>query len=214
MVLIGKDGLSQVAPRDDQNYNYHYRVGNYTKVGLGMIIRFEDIIPGEIFFGAGFLYEKTKFDINKWSGDQVASYSGEVSRFGFSAKIGTVISGREDQAWLKKTEVLASGEYFLKPDIDGVCLNYGAELNANLVSLFEISKFYVSPVVGVAVRENPMFSLGISPIVSGGIAISSKNIRADLLKITYQRRIYGQSSVPYSGIDGIFFSINLGAFLD
>ncbi|PKM91391.1 hypothetical protein CVU82_02225 [Candidatus Falkowbacteria bacterium HGW-Falkowbacteria-1] len=214
LFLMGKDGLSQVLPREDQGYNYHYRVGTYSKIGLGMIARFEDLIPGEVSIGAGVLYEKSKFDINKWSGDQIISYSDDISRFGFSAKLGVVVSGREDQAWLKKTEVSAFGEYFLKPDVDGLCFDYGAELNINLVSLFEISKFYVAPVLGAAIRENPMFSLGISPIISGGIAISSKNIRADLFKLTYQRRIYWQSSVPYSGIDGIFFSVNLGAFLD
>lgn len=213
LFLTGRDGLSQVLPRADQSYDYHYRIGSYNKAGMGMVIRFEDIIPGEVFFGTGLLYEKTKIDISK-SGEQATSYSEEISRFGFSAKLGVVISGREEQSWLKKAEFLAFGEYFYKPDIDGLHLNYGAELNVNLLSLFEVGKFYVTPVVGASVRENPMFSLGTSPIISGGIAISSKNIRSDLLKITYQRRVYWQSSVPYLGIDGVFFSFNLGAFLD
>lgn len=194
---------------------YDYRTLELYRGGMFLNFAFDELIFGaELHLGGGITYEKGKLNwMYRNLGDaRNTSLESNISRFGLGLNPRFVFSRPEDVSFLPKVDLSGGLTYWLKPDADNDCFSYNVDLSLNIFKMINLGNFYISPVIGGSIRENDPVSIGTSPVVSGGLVISANYIRADLIKIVYQRRVYGQTAVPYSGIDGIFFSVNIGAF--
>ena len=196
--------------------SYHSRYGDYAKTKLGLAFANSEALPnGDLYSNIYLVYEKNKYNYDySESLNNYLRFSDTTSRVGVSLNIGSTF-GRfmPYSKWFKKTEISAFGELYSKVDFDHSRIAYGGDVNVNIFSILGEKDFYLSPNIGVSIIEQPMYSLGVSPIISVGLNVSSTWSKKDLLKVHYQYRVYRQSSVPYNGIDGVYFSVNLGAFL-
>jgi hypothetical protein len=194
---------------------HHYRAGVYNKTKLGLILADSKTLSnGDLYTKISLTHQKDSYNYIYEEVDSYLEFEEESSRVGGSLELGSTFGRLKPYAkWFKKTEISAFCETYHEIDIDKSRLAYGGDINFNIFSILGEQDFYLSPNIGVSVKEHPVYSLGLSPIISVGFNVSSTWTKKDLLKISYQRKIYTQSSVPYTGIDGVYFSFNIGAFL-
>lgn len=194
---------------------HHYRAGEYNKTKIGLILADSKTLPnGDLYAKISLTHQKDSYNYIYEEVNSYLEFEEEKSRVGGSLELGSTFGRLKPYAkWFKKTEISAFCETYSEVDIDRSRLAYGGDINFNIFSILGEQDFYLSPNVGVSVKEHPIYSLGLSPIISVGFNVSSNWTKKDLLKISYQRKIYTQSSVPYTGIDGVYFSTNIGAFL-
>lgn len=195
------------------NGDYDHRILYGYDYALGMMAKFDDLpvnLKMEVNSGISLLYQSHEIDwLSRQNNNQAVLL--EYKRFGVGLSLGTIVSRPSyESRWLPKGDVSFNLAYFPQEVMGGNHLAYSGEINLNLVKLLQGDRFYLSPVVGFSVDETPQISLGFSPFISGGLALSLNDCRADLFKIYYQKRVY-QEIVPQYSLDGIFFSINIGA---
>lgn len=201
---------------DPQDYRYYnYRIWDVTRVSGGLNFAFDELFsfPSDLQLGTNILWESNNLNLNyRNNGDSTPTkLDGSYSRLGTGISGRFIFSRSEDVDFLPKLEINAFSNLWFKKDIDQNNVSWGGNFSLNVYKLLDISDYYISPIIGASFNDDNPVGIGISPIISGGVVISAKYVRADLFKVCYQRKVYGQSLVPYTGIDGVFFSINVGA---
>ena len=187
-------------------YGYDY--------SLGALVKFDevpfDLADLEINLGASMLYQSHEMNwLSKKNGNQPILFN--YKRFGGRVNFQGIVSRPSyESRWIPKANILFNISYFPEEVMGGNHLAYAAEINLNLVKILQGDRFYLSPVVGFSLDEAQQVALGFSPFIAGGLSLSLNEWRADFIKIYYQKRIY-QEIVPQYSLDGIYFSVNIGA---
>jgi len=193
--------------------DYDHRLLYGYDYALGAVVKWDEIpinIETEANLGVSLLYQSHEINWLSRENDNQAVLL-DYKRFGVGLNLGMIMSRPSyNSRWLPKGDFAFKFAYFPEEVMGGNHLAYTGEINLNLVKILQGDRFYLSPTVGFSVDEVQQISLGFSPFIAGGLSLSLNEWRADFIKVYYQKRIY-QEVVPNYTLDGVFFSVNIGA---
>lgn len=196
--------------------DYDHRILYGYDYALGAVVKWDEIpinVETEANLGVSLLYQSHEINwLSRQNNNQAVLL--DYKRFGVGVNFGMIMSRPSyESRWLPKGDFAFKFAYFPEKVMEGNHLAYAGEINLNLVKILQGDRFYLSPTVGFSVDEVQQVSLGFSPFISGGLALSLSEYRADFIKVYYQKRVY-QEIVPQYTLDGIFFSVNIGCLFN